>query len=69
MNAEQMIQLADTLRAHALRSGADLNASNLFVHRVLIRTMHADGAEDEFDMELTELDAEVSGARRRAPDE
>lgn len=49
MNAEQFLALADTLRSFAQHSGRDLNASNLFVHSVLMRTLqHEDEeAEDE----------------------
>jgi hypothetical protein len=54
MNAEQLISLADALRSHALQSGADLNASNLFVHRMLMHALH--GANDNVDAELEEYE-------------
>jgi hypothetical protein len=54
MNAEQILSLADKLRAHALDNGQDLNASNLFVHRML---MHAiSNGEDDVDAELEKYD-------------
>jgi hypothetical protein len=43
MNAEQFISLADALRSYAQHSKADLNASNLFVHGVLMRAIRSDG--------------------------
>ena len=45
MNAEHIINLADALRSYALNSGHDLNASNLFVHTMLVRAINieADG--------------------------
>lgn len=46
MNAEQFLNLAETLRSYALHHGRDLNASNLFVHNMLIRAISA-GAEIE----------------------
>lgn len=39
MNAEQFLALADTLRSFAQHSGRDLNASNLFVHEMLMRAI------------------------------
>jgi len=39
MNAEQFISIADSLRARALHSGVDLNASNFLVHATLIRAL------------------------------
>lgn len=41
MNAEQFLILAETLRAYALHHGRDLNASNLFVHTMLMRAIDA----------------------------
>jgi hypothetical protein len=49
MNAQQLISLADTLRSHALQMGHDLNASNLFVHTMLMRTITADAAHGRSD--------------------
>jgi hypothetical protein len=45
MNAEQYLALADTLRSFAQHSGRDLNASNLFVHNVLMRTIEVERGE------------------------
>lgn len=39
MNAEQFISIADSLRARALHSGIDVNASNFLVHATLIRAL------------------------------
>jgi Arc/MetJ family transcription regulator len=49
MNAQQLISMADALRSHALQMGHDLNASNLFVHTMLMRAITADGATDNAD--------------------
>jgi hypothetical protein len=43
MNAEQFINLADALRSYAQYSKPDLNASNLFVHNMLMRAIRTDG--------------------------
>lgn len=43
MNAEQFLALADTLRTFAQHSGRDLNASNLFVHDMLMRAIEVEG--------------------------
>ena len=56
MNAEQILSLADKLRAHALDTGCDLNASNLFVHRMLMHAIRGDDAPDSADAELEEYD-------------
>jgi len=45
MNAEQFLSLADALRSYAQHSGRDLNASNLFVHSVLMRAVQEDRFE------------------------
>lgn len=45
MNAEQILSLADALRSYALRSGQDLNASNLFAHNILMRVVNNEGEE------------------------
>lgn len=50
MNAEQLIALADSLRAYALQSGHDVNASNLFVHTMLMRALAAEGAGEKIDV-------------------
>lgn len=50
MNAEQLIALADSLRSHALQSGHDLNASNMFVHTMLMRAIAAEGSGDNADI-------------------
>jgi hypothetical protein len=45
MTANHIIALAQSLRDHALASGRDMNAANLFVHTVLMRAMkYDDGA-------------------------
>ena len=49
MNAQQLIALADSLRSYAMQSGHDMNASNLFVHTMLMRALAAEGAGEEFD--------------------
>lgn len=55
MNAEQFLTLADTLRSFAQHSGRDLNAANLFVHNVLMRTIEVDlrGEEDDLPDRVT----------------
>lgn len=45
MNVDQMLNLAETLRTFAHYSGRDLNAANLFVHDMLLRTLRADWPE------------------------
>jgi hypothetical protein len=47
MNAEQFISLGHALRDYALRSGHDLNASNLFAHTMLMRAINIEGDSDE----------------------
>lgn len=39
MDAEQFISTADSLRASALHSGVDMNASNYLVHSALLRAL------------------------------
>jgi len=56
MNAEQILSLADMLRAHALSAGQDVNASNLFVHRMLMHALTRDDADDNIDAELEGFD-------------
>ncbi len=46
MNADQFLALADTLRAYAQHCGRDMNASNMFVHSVLMRAIKIDGDFD-----------------------
>ena len=46
MNADQFLALADTLRAYAQHCGRDMNASNMFVHSVLMRAIRTDGDFD-----------------------
>lgn len=50
MNAQQLIALADSLRSHALQSGHDINASNMFVHTMLMRAITAEGSGDIADI-------------------
>lgn len=45
MNAEQFLSLADALRSYAQHSGRDLNASNLFVHTMLMRAVSGAAAD------------------------
>lgn len=54
MTAEQFLSLADALRSYAQHSNRDINATNLFVHSMLMRAIRHDGivarndpAEDE----------------------
>ncbi len=47
MTAEQFLSLADALRSYAQHSGRDLNAANLYVHDVLMRTIRAAREDDE----------------------
>lgn len=42
MNADQFLALAEALRSYAQHSGRDLNASNLFVHAMLMRAIQTD---------------------------
>jgi hypothetical protein len=46
MNAEQFLTLAETLRSYAQHHGRDLNASNLFVHNMLMRAIDAGARVD-----------------------
>jgi hypothetical protein len=47
MTAEQFLSLAEALRSYAQHYGRDLNAANLFVHEVLMRTIREERAKDE----------------------
>ena len=49
MNAEKLLTLADTLRSFAQHSGRDLNASNLFVHDMLMRAIEIELCGEEED--------------------
>ena len=53
MNAEQFLALAESLRSYAQNSGRDLNATNLFVHNMLMRAIrsgeHAAVALSDYD--------------------
>jgi len=42
MNADQFLALAEALRSYAQHSGRDTNASNLFVHGMLMRAIQVD---------------------------
>ncbi|MBN8606336.1 MAG: hypothetical protein J0L81_05405 [Caulobacterales bacterium] len=42
MNADQFLALAEALRSYARHSGRDINASNLFVHAMLMRAIQSD---------------------------
>lgn len=46
MNAEQFISIADSLRARALHSGVDVNASNYLVHAALLRALREQPFEE-----------------------
>lgn len=45
MNADQFLALAEALRSYAQHSGRDTNASNLFVHSMLMRAIQVDRAK------------------------
>ena len=45
MNADQFLALAEALRSYAQHSGRDTNASNLFVHGMLMRAIQVDRVE------------------------
>lgn len=45
MNADQFLTLAEALRSYAQHSGRDLNASNLFVHAMLMRAIQSERME------------------------
>lgn len=57
MNAEQFLAVAESIRSYALASGRDLNASNLFVHDMLMRAIEAGARIDEPVRESKELQA------------
>lgn len=61
MNAEQFISIADALRAHALRSGNDMNASNLFVHTMLMRaiSVESEGGDGEIPLDYARVSAVI----------
>lgn len=46
MTADQWLAMADTLRSVAQQSGRDANASNLFVHAMLMRVLKAQAQKD-----------------------
>lgn len=46
MNADQVLSFADSLRAHARRSGFDINESNLFVHSMLMQAVQKERGKD-----------------------
>lgn len=52
MNADAMLAFADSLRAYAQWSGRDLNASNLFVHDMLMRMLAAEQERADFEREV-----------------
>lgn len=56
VRAEQVLNLAETLRAHALSCGADVNSANLFVHNVLARTLASRASLDDVMRGVRELD-------------
>lgn len=44
MNADQLLAYAETLRSYAQHSGHDLNAANLFVHKMLVQAIRGQAA-------------------------
>lgn len=42
MHAEDIIAFTEAMRSYALESGRDLNAANLFAHRMLVRALSAE---------------------------
>lgn len=57
MNAEQFLAMAESIRSYAMASGRDLNASNLFVHDMLMRAIEAGARVDEPVREIEDLEA------------
>ena len=57
MDAAEVISLADSMRAHALESGRDLNAANLFTHTMLMRKLVADQNNEPFEPDHLDYDA------------
>ena len=57
MNAEQFLAMAESIRSYALASGRDLNGSNLFVHDMLMRAIHAGARVDEPLREIEDREA------------
>ena len=46
MDAAQLIAQADAMRAYALDRGLDLNAANLFTHRMLVQKLVAEQTDE-----------------------
>ena len=53
MDAAEVINLADAMRAYALDLGMDLNAANLFTHGMLVRCLRAERSGEPFDVVAT----------------
>lgn len=53
MDAAEVITLADAMRSYALDLGMDLNAANLFTHRMLVRSLRAERSGEPFDAVAT----------------
>jgi hypothetical protein len=49
MDAAQVIAQADAMRAYALDRGLDLNAANLFTHRMLMHKLIAEQDDEPFE--------------------
>ncbi len=62
MNADHFISTADALRDSALRSGADVNASNFLVHAALFRALREQRFED---LAPEALAREIERAKRK----
>lgn len=62
MNADQFLTLAEALRSYAQHSGRDLNASNLFVHSVLMRAIRS----NDVDLDRATADELIEEAERAA---
>jgi len=52
MDAAEVIAQADAMRAYALDRGLDLNAANLFTHRMLMQKLVAEHNNEPSDPEL-----------------
>jgi len=54
MTADQFLALAETLRSYAQHSSRDLNAANLFVHTMLMRSIQTDEVDEPVRVERVE---------------
>ena len=55
MDTAEVIALADAMRDYALDLGMDLNAANLFTHRMLMRSLMAEREPLEFEAALPQI--------------